>query len=284
MASQKYKKILKDHEQTLLDEGRLQDHTHPSARSVILLGDSLEHDGSKLFDLLIASTMKKISSSSASKTNISKESFKLVSKFRQKYEGVSFNANKLFKLRPDFFQHVVEEQKKAISSPSSSVKTNPFFTTVYRPVGDDELRHLQQANQLPSTQPYQAIMEGQPGRAYAERYVDGTKRVDTAPATVIEIVAPTVLIQKLFEKQQKPEDGCLSHGLGFAAGKDLDVMNSWLKDFNDCFVKDEDYDYDASGDDDDDEDETDDDKITAEEDVFCYQRAWRIVKVKRRIP
>jgi hypothetical protein len=44
-------------------------------------------------------------------------------------------------------------------------------TRVYRPVGDLELMYLVNNNALPSTQPYQAIIEGDAGRTYAEKYL-----------------------------------------------------------------------------------------------------------------
>jgi hypothetical protein len=123
--------------------------------------------------------------------------------------------------------------------PSSS------HTMVYRPMGDAEILHLVQHNRLPETQPYQAIIEDAIGREYAEKYLNGKKRVDTNPTTVVEFMAPEVLIEELSKIQHKIEDGAMSIGLGNKAG-------GGVKRFNDNI---------ASG------------AIT-----------WRIVKVKRAIP
>ena len=55
----------------------------------------------------------------------------------------------------------------AAAEHSSSAAT----TTVYRPMGDGEARHLVAHGVLPATQPYQAIIEGERGRVYAEKYL-----------------------------------------------------------------------------------------------------------------
>merc|ERR1719284_551016 len=52
---------------------------------------------------------------------------------------------------------------------------------VYRPMGDAECLHLVARGALPATQPYQAIIEGERGRVYAEKYLGGLKKVDTRP-------------------------------------------------------------------------------------------------------
>ena len=54
---------------------------------------------------------------------------------------------------------------------------NEEFVLVYRPMGDLEILHLVQHGQLPSTQPYQAIMEGEAGREYSFKYLNGQKKV-----------------------------------------------------------------------------------------------------------
>eukprot|EP01097_Dermamoeba_algensis_P011062 TRINITY_DN8426_c0_g1_i1.p1 TRINITY_DN8426_c0_g1~~TRINITY_DN8426_c0_g1_i1.p1 ORF type:complete len:187 (-),score=28.64 TRINITY_DN8426_c0_g1_i1:93-653(-) len=102
------------------------------------------------------------------------------------------------------------------------------MSVVYRPMGDQEIQHLVKHNQLPDTQPYQAIIEGALGREYAEKYLTGKKWVDTSPTTVVEFIVPETLVQKLFKLQHKAEDGVLSHGLGFKAGKTLELFNESL--------------------------------------------------------
>lgn len=103
------------------------------------------------------------------------------------------------------------------------------MTAVYRPMADKEFEHLRMHNQLPATQPYQTIVEGADGRCYSEKYLTGKKWVDTQPTTVVEFVVPAVLIRALFARQCKPEDGCLSHGLGSRGG-------NGLADFNECLA------------------------------------------------
>ena len=73
-------------------------------------------------------------------------------------------------------------------------------------------------------------MEGSAGRDYANKYLTGAKKVDTAPTTVVEFDCPSELIRSLFARQQKNEDGCMSHGLGNKAGKDLEQFNASLRD------------------------------------------------------
>src|SRR5262245_1622491 len=77
------------------------------------------------------------------------------------------------------------------------------FTCVYRPMGDLEISYLVETGSLPNTQPYQAIIEGETGRTYAEKYLNGRKKVDTEPSTVVEFICPKVLIKALFERQHK---------------------------------------------------------------------------------
>lgn len=101
-------------------------------------------------------------------------------------------------------------------------------TLLYRPMGDAEIRHLVQHQQLPATQPYQAVIEGEAGRAYSARYLTGSKKVDTAPSTVVELRVPRALQQQLFALQHKAEDGVLSMGLGPKAGGGLPLVNAAL--------------------------------------------------------
>ena len=99
---------------------------------------------------------------------------------------------------------------------------------VYRPMCDREYAFLASHGLLPATQPYQTIVVGDAGRAYAEKYLRGRKRVDTYPTTVVEFLAPAALVRKLFERQSKPEDGCTSHGLGDKGGGGLGMFNASL--------------------------------------------------------
>lgn len=101
-------------------------------------------------------------------------------------------------------------------------------TLLYRPVGDAELKHLVEHGVLPSTQPYQAVVRGHGGRTYADKFVDGVKKNDTHPTTVVEFDVSTELVERLFQKQHKAEDGALSHGLGHAAGHTLPLFNEAL--------------------------------------------------------
>jgi hypothetical protein len=125
-------------------------------------------------------------------------------------------------------------------------------------MGDLEVKCLLDSNQLPASQPYQAIIQGKEGRVYSEKYLKGQKKVDTRPSTVVEFIAPEKLIkvhivpliegplppfdasdsllnptlfdsiQALFAKQHKAEDGVLSHGLGHKAARTLPEFNKSL--------------------------------------------------------
>jgi hypothetical protein len=108
-------------------------------------------------------------------------------------------------------------------------------TVVYRPVGDLELLYLVKNKQLPDTQPYQAIIEGLDGLIYAEKYLNGKKKTDTHPSSVVEFVTKKELIETLRKKQSKIEDGCISMGLGFAAGKGLPMFNQSLSEGSTTF-------------------------------------------------
>jgi hypothetical protein len=103
-------------------------------------------------------------------------------------------------------------------------------TNVYRHMGDIEFGFLMQNNQLPDTQPYQTIVEGAIGRKYCEKYLNGTKWVDSNPTTVVEFTTTKDLVAQLFAIQHKPEDGCLSMGLGSKGGGGLPIFNASLVD------------------------------------------------------
>uniref|UniRef100_A0A0G4GVS9 Uncharacterized protein n=1 Tax=Chromera velia CCMP2878 TaxID=1169474 RepID=A0A0G4GVS9_9ALVE len=113
---------------------------------------------------------------------------------------------------------------------SSSSEVPETHTRVYRPMGDEELGFLLQHGQLPPTQPYQAIIEGDNGRVYAEKYLNGKKWVDTHPTTVVEFVVPKQMVADLFKNQSKAEDGAVSTGLGHKAGGGLGVFNRALQE------------------------------------------------------
>jgi hypothetical protein len=96
-------------------------------------------------------------------------------------------------------------------------------------MGDTEVTYLVENGVLPDTQPYQAIIEGENGRSYANKYLTGAKYTSSNPTTIVEFCAPTELIERLKEKQMKIEDGALSMGLGDKAGKGLPIFNESLK-------------------------------------------------------
>ena len=102
-------------------------------------------------------------------------------------------------------------------------------TLVYRPMGDIEVRYLVENGELPDTQPYQAIIEGENGRAYANKYLTGAKWTKTNPTTIVEFNAPSALIETLKQRQMKIEDGALSMGLGDKAGKGLPLFNESMR-------------------------------------------------------
>lgn len=99
---------------------------------------------------------------------------------------------------------------------------------LYRPMGDAELLALLRDGTLPATQPYQAVMEGAGGRAYAEKYLNGRKWVDTHPTSVVEFCVPASLHDELYALQHKVEDGAVSMGLGSKAGGGLPLLNAAL--------------------------------------------------------
>ena len=101
-------------------------------------------------------------------------------------------------------------------------------TVLYRPMGDLELEYLLAHGALPSTQPYQAVIEAAAGRVYAEKYLNGKKWVDSAPTTVVEFTIPASVVTTLMAIQCKPEDGAMSMGLGSKAGGGLPIFNKAL--------------------------------------------------------
>lgn len=105
----------------------------------------------------------------------------------------------------------------------------PGRTNVYRPMGDREVIYLVEHGELPDTQAYQAIIEDENGRIYANKYLTGAKSVSTHPTTIVEFCAPTDLIETLKQIQMKIEDGALSMGLGDKAGKGLPLFNESMR-------------------------------------------------------
>lgn len=97
---------------------------------------------------------------------------------------------------------------------------------VYRPMGDIESLYLIKNNQLPDTQPYQTLTES---LEYCEKYLNGKKRTNTHPTTIIEFNTPNKLFEYFQSIQEKCEDGAMSVGLGFAAGKCLPLFNKSLE-------------------------------------------------------
>ncbi len=140
------------------------------------------------------------------------------------------------KLLPHEKQLLDDHRLVDITHPKSSSKwlhadssTPPAgFINVYRVMGDMELLYLLEHQQLPSTQPYQAIVEGEEGRRYMEKYLTGQKYVDTNPTTVVEFTIRQELKDRLFNMQHKIEDGVISMGLGDKAGNGLVYFNEEL--------------------------------------------------------
>eukprot|EP00696_Hemimastix_kukwesjijk_P014449 gnl/Hemi2/28456_TR9417_c0_g1_i1.p1 gnl/Hemi2/28456_TR9417_c0_g1~~gnl/Hemi2/28456_TR9417_c0_g1_i1.p1 ORF type:complete len:203 (-),score=78.02 gnl/Hemi2/28456_TR9417_c0_g1_i1:292-900(-) len=125
-------------------------------------------------------------------------------------------------------QDVTHHGASSIWLDAPSTQPPPGHTVVYRPMGDTELLFLLAHNQLPGTQPYQAIIEGPPGREYSEKYLNGKKWVDSCPTTVVEFTPPAALIALLMGQQCKVEDGAVSMGLGDKAGGGLGLFNASL--------------------------------------------------------
>jgi len=110
-----------------------------------------------------------------------------------------------------------------------AAKVSPGITQVYRHMGDAELGFLREHQQLPSTQPYQTIVEGPAGYEYCKRYFTGQKKVDSGVTSIIEFEMPQELQATLWKMQCKAEDGVLSHGLGDKGGKGLPLFNKGLR-------------------------------------------------------
>ena len=101
---------------------------------------------------------------------------------------------------------------------------------VYRHMTDRECAFLLEHGLLPDTQPYQTITRGEEGYRYCRKYLTGKKKVTPPVNTIVEFIAPKRLVDELFEKQWKIEDGCISHGLGDKGGGGLPLFNQSLSE------------------------------------------------------
>jgi len=128
-------------------------------------------------------------------------------------------------LSDNLIQNSTHKNSSSIWLTARSSTPSDKYTNVYRVMGDIELQYLLANNQLPSTQPYQAIVEGECGRTYMEKYLHGLKYVDTNPTTVVEFTISIALKQRLFALQHKVEDGVISMGLGDKASNGLEFFN-----------------------------------------------------------
>ena len=128
-------------------------------------------------------------------------------------------------LSDNLIQNITHKNSTSIWLRANSSIPSDTCTNVYRVMGDIELLYLLANNQLPNTQPYQAIVEGDAGRTYMEKYLHGQKYVDTTPRTVVEFTISITLKDMLFSLQHKVEDGVISMGLGNKAGNGLDLFN-----------------------------------------------------------
>eukprot|EP01119_Soliformovum_irregulare_P001668 TRINITY_DN11400_c0_g1_i1.p1 TRINITY_DN11400_c0_g1~~TRINITY_DN11400_c0_g1_i1.p1 ORF type:complete len:176 (-),score=29.36 TRINITY_DN11400_c0_g1_i1:43-570(-) len=126
-------------------------------------------------------------------------------------------------------QNVTHRGSSSVWLDAASSEPPIGMINVYRPMGDTEILYLVQNGILPDTQPYQAIMEGESGRIYAEKYLNGKKWTDTHPTTVVEFTVPGTVIDTLKARQIKVEDGALSMGLGNKAGKGLPIFNDSIR-------------------------------------------------------
>jgi hypothetical protein len=124
---------------------------------------------------------------------------------------------------------IADPSPLSAAAASDDASASTPLVAVYRPMADTEFAFLLQHGTLPATQPYHAIMPALAGREYSEKYLNGKKRVDTGPSSVVEFLVPEPLLSALMRRQHKAEDGCMSHGLGSKAGRTVEVFNSWLR-------------------------------------------------------
>jgi hypothetical protein len=131
-------------------------------------------------------------------------------------------------LQNGLIKNITHKSSSSIWLRTESSNVAQPYVNVYRVMGDSELMYLLNNKQLPSTQPYQAIVAGEEGRNYMEKYLHGLKHVDTNPTTVVEFTIVQTLYDTLFTIQHKIEDGVISIGLGKYAGNSLDLFNNDL--------------------------------------------------------
>jgi len=150
-------------------------------------------------------------------------------KFKSKVKGVKLLPHEQQLADSGDLQDVTHPSASAIWLNAPSSELDDGSTLVYRPMGDLEYAHLAEYRTLPATQPYQTIVAGEEGRVYAEKYLRGHKSVDSSPTTVVEFSSPSELVNELFAKQSKNEDGAISHGLGSKGGRGLPLFNASLE-------------------------------------------------------
>mmetsp|Transcript_128370 Transcript_128370/g.256402 ORF Transcript_128370/g.256402 Transcript_128370/m.256402 type:complete len:216 (-) Transcript_128370:82-729(-) len=151
-------------------------------------------------------------------------------KFKSKVKGLKLLPHELTLVQEGKLVDITHDGSSAIWLwAESSMPNDESLTLVYRPMSDNEYSHLLVHGILPDTQPYQTIVQGDEGRAYAEKYLRGQKSVDSSPTTVVEFAAPKELIDHLFSVQSKNEDGAISHGLGNKGGRGLPLFNASLQ-------------------------------------------------------
>lgn len=132
-------------------------------------------------------------------------------------------------VKQGLLKNITHEGSRHVIYEGTPAVTQDWEAVVYRHMGDSELRFLLDENQLPDTQPYQTIVRGSEGLNYCKKYFGGGKQVDTEVTVIIEFVSEKTLIETLFQKFSKAEDGCMSHGLGSKAGKTLNLFNESIR-------------------------------------------------------
>lgn len=140
-------------------------------------------------------------------------------------------------LEKGLLQNITHQNANAIYLYAKSSIPVSEFVNVYRVMGDIELQYLLNTNKLPNTQPYQAIVEGDIGRKYMEKYLIGQKYVNSKPTTIVEFTIRKDLYEKMFKIQHKVEDGVLSIGLGNKAGNCLNLFNAGIETYAIVLVK-----------------------------------------------
>jgi hypothetical protein len=121
----------------------------------------------------------------------------------------------------------------------------------YRTMADDELLHLIEHNEMPSTLPFQTIFHGLPGMDYCASRLMEKNNDDTNQnshscrknhTTVVEFDCDENFVDRLFiiqckvvenqdskKKQEEQDVAILTHSLGFRASRTLVLLNDALK-------------------------------------------------------